>query len=173
MKRARDVIGLPIVAINTGKQLGTVRDLIVDERRELTGIVTDTKIWYASSRYIPVDGIVAFGADAVTVQSEEAVEPYEEPMDGMTLVSGKKKMKDLPLITVNGHQLGRIEDVYFEENLGKKIIGYELSDGFISDVMEGRKWLPAPESATIGEDAMIVPVHCEQELREIITPTDE
>ncbi|WP_234410574.1 hypothetical protein [Caldalkalibacillus mannanilyticus] len=37
------------------------------------------------------------------------------------------------------------------------IIGYELSDGFFSDLMEGRRVMKSPEHLLIGKDAMIIP----------------
>jgi uncharacterized protein YrrD len=81
----------------------------------------------------------------------------DEHVDAASLASGEHKLKGLPVITVNGRQLGFLEDVYFEEKLGRKIEGLEISDGFISDLKEGRKRLPAPDEATIGDDAVIVP----------------
>jgi len=63
-------------------------------------------------------------------------------------------------VTVDGEQLGRVSDVYFSEILGTQIVGYELTDGFIADVMEGRRWLPVPsdlDSVMLGENAIIVP----------------
>ena len=44
----------------------------------------------------------------------------------------------------NGRELGWVEDVYFREELGT-LVGYELSDGFLADVLE-------PQGAEAGED---------------------
>ncbi|UUZ89394.1 PRC-barrel domain-containing protein [Paenibacillus sp. P25] len=88
-------------------------------------------------------------------------------------LSGDHQVKGLPVITVNGQQLGVIEDVYLETNWGKQVIGYELTEGFISDLKEGRKWSPMPESVTVGEDAVIVPVHASEALEEIFVPKEE
>ena len=77
------------------------------------------------------------------------------------------------MITVGGHELGMVEDVYLDQNWGKQIVGYELSEGFISDLKEGRKWLPMPDSATKGEDAIIVPGHCAQEVEELFVSKEE
>ena len=76
-------------------------------------------------------------------------------------------MKDLPVVTVHGEQLGRVSDVYFDDLQGTQIVGYELTDGFIADMMEGRKWLPAPrklDDVMLGEDVIIVPAVSEARL---------
>jgi uncharacterized protein YrrD len=82
-------------------------------------------------------------------------------------------MKGTPIITVEGHQLGMVEDVYLQQDLGKQIVGFELSEGFLSDIRDGRKWLPLPKEAISGEDAIIVPLHCTQELEESFTLNGE
>nr|WP_253944867.1 hypothetical protein [Paenibacillus sp. NEAU-GSW1] len=63
-----------------------------------------------------------------------------------------------------------MSDVYFYPFQGTQIIGYELTDGFISDLMEGRKWLRAPDDSDavlLGEDAIIVPAVSETELEPV------
>ena len=42
------------------------------------------------------------------------------------------------MMTKEGERLGILEDVYFMEEVGT-IVGYELSDGFFSDIMEGKR----------------------------------
>lgn len=160
MRRAQDIMGLPVIEIESGKQVGTAKDFLIDREWNLQGVLLETKLWFGSPTYVAWDDIVAIGTDAVTVRDEQAVREWEADADTVPFLNGTFKLKGLPVITVGGDQLGLVEDVYFGERLDKKIIGYELSGGFISDLKEGRKWLPSPESATIGEDAVIVPVSC-------------
>ena len=60
------------------------------------------------------------------------------------------------MLTVTGSELGRLENVYFLEEMGT-LIGYELTDGFLTDLKEGRKTLHPAERLTWGDDALIVP----------------
>lgn len=59
-----------------------------------------------------------------------------------------------PMVTYNGENIGLLEDVYIQENLGT-IVGYEVSDGFFADISEGRKVLENT-SISIGEDTIVV-----------------
>lgn len=81
--------------------------------------------------------------------------------------SGDGKIIGRPVLTFNGRRLGVIEDVYFGENMDKPLLGYELSDGFMTDLTEGRKWLPVNDSFTFGEEAVLVPAETERDLKEI------
>jgi uncharacterized protein YrrD len=169
LRKAKDIIGMPVIEIAGGKQLGYVKDIALDSDWTVQAVVVDTKNWFSGPKVVTCGSIVAFGDDAVTVQSDGCLETLETPDGWRYLDSGDERVKGKPIMTINGLQLGVVEDVYFEEKLGKKIIGYELTDGFISDITEGRKHLPAPASVTWGEDAIIVPLHSEDGLEDLDT----
>jgi uncharacterized protein YrrD len=154
--RAQDVIGLPVIDISLGTQIGKVLDILFDVDWQVQGILLELGSWFHKDRYIPISNICAFGDDAVTVNNEECAAELNSA-DYYRMVTGHRKVKGLPVLTVNGHQLGMVEDVYFLEEVGT-IIGYELSDGFISDLKQGRQVLQRPEKATFGQDAIIVPI---------------
>lgn len=58
----------------------------------------------------------------------------------------------------DGEQLGLLDDVYFLEEVGT-IVGYELTDGFFSDIAQGKRVIRTPNPPQIGKDAMIVSVN--------------
>ncbi|SDN54781.1 Uncharacterized protein YrrD, contains PRC-barrel domain [Paenibacillus sp. yr247] len=173
MRKAHDLIGLPVLTVDSGKQIGQVKDLLVDPEWHIRGIVLEVKNWFSALRYIPWEGIVAAGEDAITIPNESVIREFEQVEECYSFLEGSRKFKGLPVITVGGHKLGVVEDVYLNQDWGKQIIGYELSEGFISDLKEGRRWLPMPDSATKGEDAIIVPVHCAQEVEELFVSKEE
>ncbi|MBP1995700.1 PRC-barrel domain-containing protein [Paenibacillus eucommiae] len=159
MRKAHEWVGLPVLAINTGKQLGRAKDLVIDDAWMITGIILESKQWFASLRYISSANVAAFGEDAITVADETAVQDLDDEAKLNAFIGGTRKIKGLPVITVGGEQLGIVEDVYLAQDWGTQIIGYELSEGFISDVKDGRKWLPMPDQAVRGENAIIVSIH--------------
>lgn len=173
MKRARDVIGLPVISVQSGKQIGTAKDILLGEDWKIKAVLLETKHWFTSPSCILWQDLVAIGDDAITIEQEEAVTRLDALQGCTSLVNGDRKLKGLPVLTANGQQLGIVDDVYFDQNLGIKVIGYELTEGFISDLKEGRKWLPLPESVTVGEDAIIVPVHCQDALEDSFIPKEE
>ena len=173
MRKAHDLIGLPVLTVDSGKQIGQVKDLLVGPDWNIRGIMLEVKNWFSSLRYIPWEGIVAAGEDAITIPNESVIREFEHLEECHAFLEGSRKIKGLPVITVGGHKLGVVEDVYLNQNWGKQIVGYELSEGFISDLKEGRRWLPMPETATMGEDAIIVPGHCAQEVEELFVSKEE
>jgi uncharacterized protein YrrD len=173
LRKAHDLIGLPVLTVDSGKQIGQVKDLLVDPEWNIRGIVLEVKMWFSALRYIPWEGIVAAGEDAITIPNESVIREFEHVEECHAFLEGSRKIKGLPVVTVGGLKLGVVEDVYLTQDWGKQIVGYELSEGFISDLKEGRRWLPMPVSATKGEDAIIVPVHCAQEVEELFVSKEE
>lgn len=142
--------------LSNGKQIGKAMDVIFDSDWQIQGILLEQGSWFQKSRYIPISHIHAIGDDAVTIHHEQQTSTLELG-EYYSLTTGPRKVKGIPVLTANGHQLGMVEDVYFLEEVGT-IIGYELSDGFLSDIKEGRRTLKRPNKTTFGEDAIIVPV---------------
>lgn len=166
MLKALDMIGLPVMEVETGKQLGAVQDLLLNRQNQLKGVLIENKNWFSAVRYVPWKELIAVGDDAITVASKNVLLEWDEQSQLMLLKKGESPWLDLPVLTVNGKQLGRIQDVYFDGKLDKQIVGYELTDGLVSDLTEGRKWLPAPDKIKKGAEAVFVPVQSENQLKD-------
>ena len=158
MRKIQEVLGLPILNISSGKSVGVVKDLLFNQHGEVKGVVVDQGGLFSKPHFVAFEDIGAIGDDALTIGAEEYLQSIAPYKGYYGFSSGKQAYKELPIITTNGHELGRIEDVYFLEELGK-IVGYEISDGFISDITEGRRTIQRPSKVIIGEDALIIPSH--------------
>ncbi|GJM84228.1 hypothetical protein HMSSN139_67240 [Paenibacillus sp. HMSSN-139] len=96
------------------------------------------------------------------IRNQQAVRKWEAEHIQNTFLTGNGKLKELPVLTEDGIRLGHVTDVYFEHELGNTITGIEISDGFFTDLMEGRKLLPFMPEMTRGENAIMVPLGSEQ-----------
>lgn len=161
------MIGLAVINVNTGHNLGRVQDLLFDDEGRLRGIQLESKGLWRSKRYIPIEKILSIGEDALTVGTDDLFSDLDSSSAFHSILNGNQKLKGKPVITTNGLELGHVEDVYFQEEVGR-IIGYELTDGFLSDVVEGRKVMPVPAELTLGNDCLVVPQEMEMQLTDQI-----
>lgn len=157
MRSARDLIGLPVLDIVTGKKLGSVKDFLVSPVWTIHGLVLDYRTWFGAARFVEWKSICSVGADAITVNSLKSVKKFKRLPGISYLVYGKEKLTGLPLISAEGIVMGRVEDVYFSPKMEESIVGLELSDGFLTDLLEGRRKIPVPSGARRGEEAITVP----------------
>ena len=73
-RRATDVIGRPIVSAVSGKKLGVVADLLIDESgRELLGLAVKHGALKGED-VLPIASVQSLGTDAVVSQSDELVD---------------------------------------------------------------------------------------------------
>ena len=76
-KRASDVIGKPVVSADSGRKLGTVGDLLLDEHgRELLGLVVRHGA-LRSEDVLPVEAVQSLGTDAVVSKSDGLISARE------------------------------------------------------------------------------------------------
>lgn len=158
MRKAMDVIGLPILSLESGIELGCVRDILCDQQWRVMGFKVKEESWFQSGTYVPLDMLHAVGDDCLTVCSDAAVASLHDLHADSTVafLTGPHRLKGKAVFTTSGEQIGKVEDVYFSPNW-EKLIGYELSNGWIADVKEGRRRLHATPSIVVGEQHLIVP----------------
>ncbi|MFD2116429.1 PRC-barrel domain-containing protein [Paenibacillus yanchengensis] len=169
--KLQQIVGVPVTTLDVGKQVGTIKDAWFDEYWQLQGLVIEFASWFATSlRVIPWSEVVSCGEDVILISSESKVQRLKPQQITRSFFGGISKLKDMPIVTVQGTQLGRVSDVYFLPFQGTQIVGYELTDGFVSDLMEGRKWLNVSNNSNdikLGDDAIIVPPISEAELEPV------
>ncbi|TDE85740.1 PRC-barrel domain-containing protein [Deinococcus sp. S9] len=157
MIKGKELIRRPIVAIDSGERVETVHDLIFDHQaNQVLGLLVDEGGWFRAARVVPFEAVRAFGEDAVMIDSATAVTSTREDGRLAEVLDSKVSLIGLTLLTTDGENLGKIADVYFDEQTGR-VEGYEATGGIFSDLSSGRTFVPAPESVQIGEDAAIVP----------------
>ncbi|MGG6310945.1 PRC-barrel domain-containing protein [Paenibacillus macerans] len=161
--RMQEMIGLAVFDVEHGKQVGKVLDVMLNSDWSIAGIQLENRfLWNSSIKVVLWDDIVAYGEDAVMIRNQQAVRKWEAENIQNTFLTGSGKLKELPVLTEDGIRLGHVTDVYFEHELGNTITGIEISDGFFTDLMEGRRTLPFLPEMTRGENVIMVPPNSDQ-----------
>ncbi|AIQ54303.1 PRC-barrel domain-containing protein [Paenibacillus sp. FSL R7-0331] len=167
--KLQDLIGLTVYEVEEGNEVGKLVDCALDSKWNITGIELESKSFFSSHvKVVAWEDIVAYGEDAVMIRSKESIIKADTDHIPYTFLLGKNKLKDLKVLTTSGSNLGRISDVYFDQKLGNTIVALEISDGLVTDLIEGRKWLPCSEEMSIGENAVLVPAMSEERLQKAI-----
>ncbi|WP_075982405.1 PRC-barrel domain-containing protein [Bacillus massilinigeriensis] len=146
--------GLPVYALSSGARIGQICDISISSNGTVKGLIIKKGAFLKRSYLIDILNISSFGWDGIMVEDEKVLEPLGNPeltFDSRQRLNGKM------LMSAEGERLGILEDVYFQEELGT-IVGYECSDGFFSDITEGKRVIKTDKPPAIGKDAIIVNV---------------
>ncbi len=149
MRKGRDLLGLPVLQSVSGERLGEILDLVYDpEQQVITGFVIDKGNWLHPPRQVPASLVKTVELEAVKTEESQAakIESYESQVSSLY---GKQVQ------TVGGKVLGSVQDVVLDD-LCCQVMGLEISDGFISDLVTGRAIIPRPCIITQSEHAVIV-----------------
>lgn len=170
--------GKPVISLE-GEGLGVIYGFQINpEDQKIRGIEVSRKGWFQGNELIQFDLIRGFGDHAITVGCEQQT-PEENDFNPKQLSSLAKyyyenpgKIYGLPVITTDGHLLGKVEDFYFEADTGQ-IEKFILSGGLLQNLRQGKVGVPISLISKIGKDAILVEKRQDQEyieLTEKITP---
>ncbi len=150
MVKISDLIGLPVLEQSSCEQIGEVQEVMINIRQALVeaAIVTSSG-WFTGKQALLLKQIVSVSDTDVLIRDKTAMQPLE--------VHGEMfaDLLDRPLITITGAKIGVLADLWFELATGI-IDAYVVSDGVVTDLLEGRRKLPYQISQAFHSDKIIV-----------------
>jgi uncharacterized protein YrrD len=144
VRKGKDFIGKTIVAYDSGKKIGNIRDLIFDQSdNSLLGFLIEEGGWFSDSKVLPLSQV-------------RAISPARDYPNIQKILEHNNILNGTRIMTTDGRDLGKLVDFYFDEYTGA-IEGYETSGGLFADAYSGRSFVPAFQTLKIGKDVAFVP----------------
>ena len=73
-KRSVEILGLPIISITEGRELGMSKTLLIDAKNGAVAAITiEDEDWYRGVKLLPYSSVIAIGHDAVTITNSENI----------------------------------------------------------------------------------------------------
>ncbi|KIY21109.1 MULTISPECIES: PRC-barrel domain-containing protein [Mesobacillus] len=147
--------GLPVFELASGQKLGEVCDVSISSNGTVVGLLVQRGGFIKKTFQVKIGEVASFGSDGLMVKDQSVLQRLEAEPE--YTFEQKEGLAGKILLSRDGEQLGLLNDVYFMEELGT-IVGYELTDGFFSDIMNGKRVVKTTGPPAIGKDAIIVTV---------------
>ncbi len=135
MKKSVEILGLPIISITEGRELGMSKTLLIDAKKGTVAAITiEDEDWYRGVKLIPYESVIAIGDDAVTVTNSENILTLDDAGDYEQLLDDNIRIIGTKAITKSGSIQGKISELYIGDD--GKIEKCEITapDGTTSDV---------------------------------------
>ncbi|MBE8950387.1 MAG: PRC-barrel domain-containing protein [Quinella sp. 3Q1] len=135
MKKSVEILGLPIISITEGRELGVSKSLLIDAKNGVVAAITiEDDDWYRGVKLIPYEAIIAIGEDAVTITHSENILNLEEAGDYERLLVENIRVIGTKAITKTGRIQGKVTEVFI--GAGGRIEKCEITkpDGMIDAV---------------------------------------
>jgi uncharacterized protein YrrD len=153
VRRSSKIVGTAIVSATTGRKLGAVSDLLLDESRHcVVGLVVRNG-WIEAERVLPYDDVQTIGPDVVIAKSAGELVDRRRWRERAVPAARASRFTGRRVVTEGGRLLGTVSEVLIDEHTGR-VDGYEVA---------GRKGPLAPHSVLseaggvrVGPDALVV-----------------
>ena len=117
MKKSVDILGLPVISITEGRELGMSKTLLIDApNRVVAAITIEDEDWYRGVKLIPYDNVIAVGEDAVTINNSENILTLDAAGDFETLLDDNIRVIGTKAITRSGVIQGTISEIFIGED---------------------------------------------------------
>ncbi len=154
--RGRDLVGGPVVDLNTGEDLAEIRDVVFDPASGLlTGFTLNKRgSWSGRLRAVlPIDRLSAVGTGAVMISDADALVAGDDgPQDIKAAAEADAEVVDDLVVTESGQTLGIVRDVIITGGASPRVVAFEMDAG------EDRiQFIPKSPHGGVSASALIVP----------------
>lgn len=142
MLKGREILGLPVITLHEKKQLGEIKDLIYDpDQNKVLGYLVENGGWLRDGRGFLHSDVIKREDGCLVVADESVIRNIGSLSELKAALESKKDVRGLPVERCDGRSIGVIQDLVLDEETGA-ITGYEISDGVIQDLLDGRLTIP-------------------------------
>ncbi|WP_042345715.1 PRC-barrel domain-containing protein [Bacillus massiliigorillae] len=142
--------GLPVYD-EVGKVQGHVCDLVISNEGSVMGLLMNRKTLFKKTCLVSLRDVVSFASKGITVRQI----PKSSTMNHNKVytLQHQRAIANKMIMNDYGEEMGLLDDVYFSEQVGT-IVAYEISNGFFSDITDGKKTVHARKPPSLGGDTI-------------------
>ena len=135
MKKSIEIIGLPVISITEGRELGMSKTRLIDSKNgTIAAITIEDEDWYRGVKLLPYSSVIAIGEDAVTVTNSENILTLEDAGDYEAMMDANIKIIGTKAITKSGTIQGKVVEIYVGDNGKIEKCEIEARDGSLSEI---------------------------------------
>ena len=146
----KDLLDLPVVSNAAAREVGRVKEVLFNPgANALYGLVVSPDEKDGPLLLIPLRGIRSIGKDAITIESMNMAEPFEENVQAQEISAAGGYRGGMNVMTESGESVGKIDKVTIRED--GAVASYHSSSGLF-----GSKHDIEPSEVKSGSKDMII-----------------
>ncbi len=167
MKKTEEVIGLPIISICDGEEVGKVKGVIVNAAKGAVDyVVVENGIQILNAKVISAKDVTGIGEYALTIENEAVINDISKIPAAIDHLQKNIPVKGTRVMTKKGSLIGEIGDIYIDEDNSCSIFALE----FISAKdNKNVRLIPRDSVITFGKNLIVVQENVQSALADDIS----
>lgn len=155
MRRGREYIGVPVKSVGRDAPVGQITDLVFTHQGSLKALtVFPNRGLFRRARTVPIEMFVDLHrSGGVFLESKDLSETHDSGGE-IRLIANGAGLCGRRLVTHDGQEVGIVGDVVLDGRPAK-VWGFEVSDGIIKDLLDGRSVIDARGAVVRGETIVL------------------
>ncbi|WP_053957066.1 PRC-barrel domain-containing protein [Inediibacterium massiliense] len=154
LKRGSECIGLPVLCLEEGCRVTTVKDVLYcNQNFHIFSFLVQEGGYFYEPKMIFFKDILEIHENSIKIQSQKNIHTIKrkiEKVDSIQSIIG------LDIRTSDDNTIGMVQDVMIETETGR-IVNLVLAESLFDDLMEGRPYLPVTNIFDIHEKSIRLP----------------
>ncbi|SRR5690554_410502 len=133
MLKGSDLIGLPVIASDSGQTLSKTQDIIISyEHDRLMGLLIRRGGWMGRAQVVAWSEIISADLEEITVRSHDSIVDANDLPELQRILEDERRLRGMRMCTTDGVDLGVITDLFFSRKTGATE-GYEVCGRFLDE----------------------------------------
>lgn len=117
MKTTKEIVGLPLISISDGIEVGYVKDIIVNaDKGAIEYLIIDSGIQALSTKVIQVSDILGIGENAVTIENSQVMFDTSKIPAAIDLLQKNVQVKGTKIFTKKGKLIGQVVEFSVDDD---------------------------------------------------------
>jgi uncharacterized protein YrrD len=126
----KDLMNIPVVSNAAAREIGRVKEVLFNPRANaLYGLVVTPAEEDGAVLFIPLRGIRSIGRDAITIESLNVAEPFEENVQAQEISMAGGYRSGMGVMTESGVSVGKVDKVTLKDD--GTVASYHSASGFL------------------------------------------
>ncbi|SFH24790.1 Uncharacterized protein YrrD, contains PRC-barrel domain [Desulfotomaculum arcticum] len=153
MKKSKDVLNLPVMAITEGDLIGKAHSLLINPNNgTIDYLLLEGEKWYLEKYTLAFSDVSAIGHNAVTTEKKANIQLVSQVENAVKLLESHVPVLGSRIMTSDGLLIGKVTEIFFDEHTGE-IKGCELT---AEGESEPAGIIPVAKIITYGQKYLIV-----------------
>lgn len=156
MKPTKEIIGLRIISISDGTQVGVVKDFVLNpQEKTLDFLIIDQPTDYFGAKVIPFADILGLGEFAIMIPHPNVIQDVAQNNEVKNLLKQDTRVLGTKVLTKKGKLIGEVKEILIDEDTGRITSCLFEVDGQMQEINAERIITLGKELLIIDEDEMV------------------